>query len=157
MSQSVRKSHCDTALCQAFDTYDTKGDGTIDREEFEELVYSLGSLEFTAARMDEWFKKADIDNKGRVDQAEFLKMAPLMETLSSWMDAFRVFDHNKDGYITKQELKTVVHGQDVKLAIAMADGCIDKLIAQMDENGDGKINYKEFMNSSLSPAMLYNV
>ena len=62
-------------------------------------------------------------------------MSPLMETLSSWMDAFRVFDHNKDGYITKQELKTVVHGQDVKLAIAMADGCIDKLIAQMAREG----------------------
>ena len=56
--------------------------------------------------------------------------------------AFVAFDKNGDGQIDKKELKAVFtdKGTDV------TDEELDRFMKQCDTNGDGMMNYEEFLN-----------
>ena len=58
------------------------------------------------------------------------------------MDAFDTFDHNKDGVITHQELRLTLQqlGEHVSEKEAKA------IIADVDENKDGVVNFPEFLH-----------
>ena len=49
-------------------------------------------------------------------------------------------DVNKDGNVTREELKALLK----KLGEDVTDEFIDKMIEIADENGDGKIQFEEF-------------
>jgi len=53
--------------------------------------------------------------------------------------AFRAMDRNKDGYITKGELKLA------KKKMTMKE--VDQVIKEYDIDQDGKLNYEEFLKS----------
>ena len=55
-------------------------------------------------------------------------------------EAFAVFDVDKDGYITKSELRQVMN----RLGVNLTDKQLDAMIKEADKDGDGKINAKEF-------------
>lgn len=55
-------------------------------------------------------------------------------------EAFAVFDVDKDGYITKSELRQVMN----QLGENLTDKQLDAMIKEADKDGDGKINAKEF-------------
>ena len=50
--------------------------------------------------------------------------------------AFRLYDKDKDGYITKNEME--------KLSKNLSKEQIDKVFARFDADGDGKLSYAEF-------------
>ena len=54
-------------------------------------------------------------------------------------EAFAVFDVDKDGYITKSELRQVMN----RLGENLTDKQLDAMIKEADKDGDGKINAKE--------------
>lgn len=56
--------------------------------------------------------------------------------------AFRVFDRDGDGKITRQELAEVLNNGDVG---DIVDGHIDEILKQADANGDGEIDFDEFV------------
>lgn len=53
--------------------------------------------------------------------------------------AFKAMDRNKDGYITKGELKLA------KKKMSMKE--VDETIKDYDLDNDGKLNYEEFLKS----------
>ena len=55
-------------------------------------------------------------------------------------EAFAVFDVDKDGYITKSELRQVMN----RLGENLTDKQLDAMVKEADKDGDGKINAKEF-------------
>ena len=55
-------------------------------------------------------------------------------------EEFAVFDVDKDGYITKSELRQVMN----RLGENLTDKQLDAMIKEADKDGDGKINAKEF-------------
>ena len=57
-------------------------------------------------------------------------------------------DANKDGNVTKDELKTLLKG----LGEEVTDEVVDEMIAIADENGDGKVQFEEFFKASTSTA-----
>ncbi|CDY09996.1 BnaC08g44550D [Brassica napus] len=58
-------------------------------------------------------------------------------------EAFNVFDQNGDGFITVDELmKAVLSSLRLKQGKTL-DDC-KKMIKQVDVDGDGRVNYKEF-------------
>jgi len=57
--------------------------------------------------------------------------------------AFRVFDQNGDGQITLEELKQVLNSGEVE-GIVGGQG-IEKLMTEIDSDGDGVIDFQEFM------------
>ena len=62
-------------------------------------------------------------------------------------DAFGVFDKNGDGLITKSELRDVM----TDLAESLTDEQLDAMIQEADLDGDGYIDYDEFVKMILSP------
>ena len=56
-------------------------------------------------------------------------------------EAFKVFDREGNGYITSQELKHVM----LKVADELTEEEVDAMIKQADVNGDGQIEYEEFI------------
>ena len=55
-------------------------------------------------------------------------------------EAFAVFDVDKDGYITKSELRQVMN----RLGESLTDEQLDAMIREADPDGDGKIDIKDF-------------
>ncbi|CAF1114201.1 unnamed protein product [Adineta ricciae] len=58
---------------------------------------------------------------------------------------FRLFDRNNDGFIDKNELKVIL--QKILPKFQLPDDEIQRMISNVDTNKDGKIDYKEFMES----------
>ena len=58
-------------------------------------------------------------------------------------EAFDLMDINKDGVVTKDELKTLLTG----LGEELTDDLANEMIAAADENGDGKVEFQEFLNA----------
>ena len=58
--------------------------------------------------------------------------------------AFEVMDANKDGVVTKDELKSLLKG----LGEEVTDEVVDEMIKIADENGDGKIQFEEFCKAA---------
>lgn len=81
-----------------------------------------------------------LDN-GEVDFDEFMKLIgrklQSVDIEEEILDAFRVFDKDGNGFITKEELRLAVTtlGEKVK------ESELDDLIRTADMNGDGQINY----------------
>jgi Ca2+-binding EF-hand superfamily protein len=53
------------------------------------------------------------------------------------LEAFHVFDRDRDGHITAEELRKVMQ----KMGDAMTEEEIDDMITETDINGDGEIDY----------------
>ena len=54
--------------------------------------------------------------------------------------AFSQMDANGDGFVTKDELKTMLAG----LGESVDEAVVDEMIAIADTNGDGKVDFAEF-------------
>ena len=68
------------------------------------------------------------------------------EQIAELKKAFDVMDANKDGVVTKDELKTLLKG----LGEEVTDEVVDEMIKIADENGDGKIQFEEFCKAATS-------
>ena len=63
--------------------------------------------------------------------------------------AFDVMDENKDGQVTKDELKNLLKG----LGEDVTDEIVNEMISIADENGDGKVNFEEFCKAATNGSL----
>ena len=75
------------------------------------------------------------------------KLSP--EQAAELKKAFEVMDTNKDGVVTKDELMTLLKN----LGENVSDDVIDEMIKIADENGDGKIQFEEFVKAATAGNM----
>jgi len=123
---------------------DTNRDGTLTLKELNEGLVSAGVAD--ASALPDLAKKIDTDHSGSIDYTEFLA-ATLDRSLASqeaacWA-AFRVFDKNDDQKISKEELIAVLQSRDVQHHVGKDS--IEHIMAEVDTNGDGEIDFDEFM------------
>ena len=89
----------------------------------------------------------DTNNNNQIEFSEF-KAAMLKTTLylqgPSLRKAFKFFDRDNSGNISKQELMAVFETFADLLSMFETDD-YDLVIAQVDKNRDGKISYDEFV------------
>ncbi|KAI8330261.1 calmodulin-like protein [Choanephora cucurbitarum] len=127
----------------AFSLFDHNNDGAIDASELGRVMKSLG-LDPTADELMDMIGDYDFDSNGKIEYKEFMEMMSKIcdkdETESDLVDAFKVFDKNDDGYITHDELRSVMK----HLGQNMRESELNEMIKEADVNGDGKIDYKEF-------------
>jgi len=133
------------ALRETFMSLDGNGDGFLTSAELKEGLSKAGLKEIPPD-LQQILQDVDSDGSGVIDYTEFLaatldKRAYMQEDVC-WA-AFRVFDRNGDGRISREELKQVLLSGDVEDAVGRKT--IQDLLADVDSDGDGHINFEEFM------------
>mmetsp|Transcript_13489 Transcript_13489/g.22220 ORF Transcript_13489/g.22220 Transcript_13489/m.22220 type:complete len:153 (+) Transcript_13489:62-520(+) len=127
----------------AFQLFDKDGNGTIDKKELKPVLCILGH-EPTKEEVSAWMDEYDKGKTGTLTRDEFIDMmASKTEDADSEQalkEAFRVFDKDVDGHISKTELHLVMTNLGEKLSEEEAD----ELVSQADGDGDRLLNYKEF-------------
>jgi len=96
------------------------------------------------------FSQIDSDGNGTIDFPEFLTMmARKMKDTDSEeeiLEAFKVFDKDGNGFISAAELRHIMTNLGEKLT----DEEVDEMIREADIDGDGQINYEEFVKMMMS-------
>lgn len=125
-------------LVEAFSRFDANGDGKISASELGSVLRSLGDYP-TEEELFLMVKEVDKDGDGFIDLNEFilLNSSGSMEELK---DAFHVFDANKDGKISSQELHQVLN----RLGETCTMEECHRMIRGVDTDGDGFVDFEEF-------------
>ena len=128
-----------------FEGFDKNKDGTITFEEWKTGLILLNIVE--EKKITELFNSIDTDMSGRIDYTEFL--AATMEQKmylkeKRLFEAFKAFDKDNSGKITKSEIMKLLKLEEE------SNEKIAELIKDIDTNGDGEIDYNEFLNMMIS-------
>ena len=96
-------------------------------------------------KIQELFNSIDTDMSGRIDYTEFLA-ATIEQKLylkeQRLFEAFKTFDKDNSGKISKKEIMKILKIED--------DLEINEIFNDIDKNGDGEIDYNEFLNMMMS-------
>lgn len=138
---------------QVFREMDTNGDGTLSIEEIRSgLKRMFGESSSECKQVEELFAGLDLDGSGAVDYTEFCA-AGLGASAASKADvvwaAFKAFDLDDNGHLSKAEIQKVLGSADVQKAWS-AEVCADvaqDVLDKFDENGDGSIEFAEWMKA----------
>ncbi|XP_037505746.1 calmodulin-A-like [Rhipicephalus sanguineus] len=127
---------------------DIDGNGTIDFPEFLAMMTKKTRSTDTEDEIREAFRVFDRDGNGFITATE---LSHVMTTLGEKLtdeevdaiirEAFEVFDRDGNGFITATELCHVV----TTLGEKLTDEEVDAIIREADMDGDGQINYEEFV------------
>ncbi|KAL1422440.1 hypothetical protein MTO96_022306 [Rhipicephalus appendiculatus] len=132
-------------LREAFALFDKDGDGAISTKELGTVMRSLGQSP-TEAELKDIIAELDVDGNGTVDFPEFLalmsKKARTTNTEEEIREAFKVFDRDGKGFIPAAELRHVM----TTLGEKLTNEEVDAMIREADVDGDGQINYDEFVS-----------
>ncbi|XP_006727042.1 calmodulin-like [Leptonychotes weddellii] len=129
---------------EAFSPFDQAGDGTITTKELGTVMRSLGQNP-TEAEVQDMINEVAADGNGTIDFPEVLTlMARKMKDTDSEeeiREAFRVFDKDGNGYVSAAELRHVTTHSGEKLT----EEEVDETIREAVMDGDGQVNYEEFV------------
>jgi len=132
------------ALRDTFLALDTNGDGLLSAQELRDGMAKIGVNEMPAD-VSRILEQVDANNSGSIDYTEFLsasmdKKMYIQEDVC-WA-VFRSFDKDGNGKISKDEIAEVLKDRDVR-GVAPAD--ISMIMSQIDGDGDGELDFQEFM------------
>ena len=125
-------------LQRLFKDIDTNGDGMISLDELKHAMKQTKNVNVKSIEMI--FKQIDTDNSGVINYTEFIAACLDKETYaqeSKLREAFRLFDLDGDGKVSKYEIMEVLK-HETSFAF------VDKLLEKYDVNKDGQIDYDEF-------------
>ena len=129
-------------LKQIFSAFDTDKDGQISLQELEKGLLELKSIHSCEQDIEDLFNSIDVDKNFRIDYTEFLAATISEKTYlqkDRLFEAFCMLDKDNDGRITKEEIMEVLRLEKGK------EKDIENYIKQVDINGDGIIDYIEFL------------
>jgi len=75
---------------------------------------------------------------------------PAISRQEEILEAFKVFDKDGNGFISAAELRHIMTNLGEKLT----DEEVDEMIREADIDGDGQINYEEFVKMMMSKELL---
>lgn len=124
-----------------FEELDISKTGMITLEEMIEGIEKLDLDGFTTD-LEELFSSMDTDHDGYINYTEFIA-ATLDKKIylqdEKLYEAFKAFDQNDSGKISKKNIMHVLKLTDKD------SSALEKIIEENDLNGDGTIDFKEFM------------
>lgn len=142
-SQLLTKSERVT-IDEIFRALDVDGVGVLSRERFIQGYKSYFNAAVPDNEMEEIFKSVDADGSGMIDYSEFLVAAMDSTKVASrerLYAAFQMFDKDGGGTISKAEIRQILSfGKKGGISNAL----VEKIVAEVDENGDDEITFEEF-------------
>lgn len=135
-------------LKTAFSMLDKNKDGRVNMSEMKTMLSHLG-IRIEDCVVEALIKQASERDDGLVSEEEFLDwMASQGEIggqdddiMQDLLAAFRVFDKDGNGYITRDELKVAMD----LIGESVTEAQLDEMLKATDIDHDGKINYEEFV------------
>jgi len=128
------------ALRETFEEVDSNGDGEITAAELKEAL-ATEHLSVDTKSLESLLAMADVDGDGVLSWEELLHVAVQKRLVAKEERLFQLFtrlDLNHDGVIDASELKVVLGDH--------SDEHARELIEEVDTNGDGTIDYREFLH-----------
>ncbi|KAK8447114.1 hypothetical protein SEVIR_8G003000v4 [Setaria viridis] len=125
--------------------------GTITSKELGTVMRSLGQSP-SEEELQDMVKEVDADGSGAIDFQEFLTLLARQMREANGADedelreAFRVFDQDQNGFISRDELGHVLQN----LGERLSDDELAEMLREADVDGDGQINYTEFAKVMLA-------
>ncbi|XP_055611572.1 calcium-binding protein E63-1 isoform X3 [Uranotaenia lowii] len=158
-------------LRTAFDLLDRDQDGHVTPEELQFMLRNLG-IHVRDELIDDLLREASRTGSGLIDETEFLQWVARIQAIKEessnsssssssshgtttaadddltqdLVAAFRVFDRDGNGYITRDELKSAMDmiGENV------TEMQLNEMLELADADKDGRINYEDFQNFFLN-------
>lgn len=99
---------------------------------------------------------ADTDHSGTINYTGKLLVIYILEFIAATIDAqifmredslrtaFQMFDVDNSGKIDATEVRALLEGEDFKDQISKDQ--LNKIIKEVDANGDGEIDFEEFLS-----------
>ena len=129
-------------LKNLFMSLDKNGDG---RLTIDELKIGLNKRE-NGSTLLKLLQAADTDNSGEINYTEFIAAtldANIYMREDYLMTAFKMFDTDNSGKIDNEEVVALLSGEE--LGNLVSKDAIRAAISEIDANGDGEIDFQEFM------------
>lgn len=130
-------------LKKIFEEFDVNKDGTITVEELKNGVRKLRENGFELnPEIFDFLQALDVDGNGKVEYADFMQSALEQEKFyneENLKAAFALIDRDGSGKISKNEMHNILN-----LSRNMRD-FVEKYIKEIDLDGDGEIDYQEFL------------
>merc|ERR1719253_828228 len=133
-------------LKATFLAMDDDQNGTLSLEELKTGFEQAGIP--VPTELDEVIQSIDADGSGMIDYCEFIAATmdrqKYMQEDVCWR-AFKVFDLDGSGTISREEMRQVLGSKDVKDLMDVENDDIEKMMKEADTNGDSEIDFDEFM------------
>ncbi|KAJ1695744.1 hypothetical protein LUZ63_012442 [Rhynchospora breviuscula] len=130
-------------LQRVFNKFDTNGDGRISRAEMGAIFESLGHP-VVDEELDRMMREVDADGDGFISVDEFADLMAGDENEAAKEEelrhAFSVFDIDRNGAISAEEIARVLRGLGEAASVAQCR----KMIDGIDQDGDGMVSFEEF-------------
>lgn len=127
--------------------FDREKKGYINSDMVGTILRSMGQS-FNERELRELITEVDADGSGQIEFDEFLVLTAkfLLEEDSAAMEqelreAFRLYDKEGNGFIYVTDLRQILRALDDKLT----EDELDEMIAEIDTDGSGTVDYEEFM------------
>jgi len=140
--------HAIKELKELFITMDENNDGTVNIGEMKEGLKKAGVA--IPPDLVEMMDNIDTDGSGVLDYSEFMaatldKRKYIQEDLC-WR-AFKTFDIDGGGHIDKEELMKLLGIENITdmMQVQVTEAEVDAIMKEVDLNGDGKIDFDEFL------------
>jgi calcium-dependent protein kinase len=129
-------------LRKVFMEFDENGDGRLTKDELIKGLNKVMTPQEAVSEVNRIMDLIDVDGNGFIEYEEFLRASLNKEkilTQDNLKIVFNMFDKDKSGKITPQELKNVL-GKDSNIS----DDVWKEIVGEIDGNGDGEISFNEF-------------
>ena len=131
-------------ILSVFNLFDEDKNGLISASELKKMVHSFGQNP-TQKDIDDIVTKFDANGNGQLDLEEFVTILRSNTAVPSDGDnellaAFRLIDVDNSGKIDIPEIRALVSKTNQNLS----EKEVGDLLQDIDVNGDGEIDFKEF-------------
>ena len=132
-----------------FDKYDYNKDGVINSIELANILKAI-NIDASNQEIQEIIEEIELEENGEINFDSFINIVKRKEkdidTEEEVLNAFKIFDKEGNGLININELKHIM----VTLGKNLSESEINDMLKEADIDGDGYINYEEFVRSLLT-------
>ncbi|PIC19040.1 hypothetical protein B9Z55_024720 [Caenorhabditis nigoni] len=132
---------------RAFNFFDANNDGRITIDELEKAMQKCGQRP-TKLELRLIMYHGDNDQNGVITFDEFAHLMNGTSSMNQYTydqlrEQFDMFDKDKDGFIEKMEMLSIV--RELSLQASFPRQVVEQLFNEADIDGDGKISFEEFV------------